>query len=161
MVVRPMEFTATMDSAATKTTIAKPNEVGGQWHLVDADGRVLGRMAASIATILMGKHRPTYTSHVLTGDCVVVVNAEKVKLTGRKMEQKEYDRYSYHPGGRKVVPIARLMERHPERVIQMAVRRMLPKNKLARQMIKRLKVYKGAVHPHAAQRPEPLELVVK
>ena len=149
-----------MRSAAMKTYLAKPDEVTANWHLVDASGKVLGRLATHLATILMGKHKPAYTPHVLTGDVVVVVNAEKVKLTGRKMEQKQYDRYTYYSGGRKVVPIARMMERHPERVIQLAVRRMLPKNKLARQMLKRLKVYAGPDHPHAAQRPRPLELAL-
>src|SRR4051812_29549947 len=116
-----------MRTAATKSYLARPGEVGGQWRLVDAEGKVLGRLAAQLATVLMGKHTPRYTPHVLTGDFVVVVNAEKVKLTGRKMEQKEYDRYSYHPGGRKVEPIAAVLEKHPERVIQLAVKRMLPK----------------------------------
>ena len=147
-----------MRSASMKSYLAKPGEVESDWHLVDADGKVLGRLATELATVLMGKHKPTYTPHVLTGDFVVVVNAEKVKLTGRKIEQKEYDYYTYYTGGRKVVPIAKLMERHPERVIQHAVRRMLPKNKLGRQMLKRLKVYAGPEHPHSAQGPKPLEL---
>ena len=149
-----------MRSASMKTYLAKPNDVGGQWHLVDADGRILGRLATQIATILMGKHRPTYTPHVLTGDFVIVVNAEKIKLTGRKMEQKRYDRYTYHPGGHKFEPIARVLEQHPERVIESAVRRMLPKSKLGRTMMDRLKVYGGPEHPHAAQQPKPLESAV-
>ena len=147
-----------MRSAVMKSYVAKPNEVEANWHLVDASGKVLGRLATKLATILMGKHKPTYTPHVLTGDFVVVVNAKKVKLTGRKMEQKQYDHYTYYPSGRKVVGIAKLMEQHPERVIEYAVRRMLPKNKLGRRMLKRLKVYAGPEHPHAAQQPEPLEL---
>ncbi len=147
-----------MRSAAMKSFLAKPNQVGGAWHVVDASGKVLGRLATELATILMGKHRPTYTPHVLTGDFVVVVNAEKVKLTGRKMEQKEYDRYTGYPGGRKVESIAKVMEKHPERVIESAVRRMLPKNKLGRQMFSRLKVYGGPAHPHQAQQPQPLEV---
>ena len=145
-----------MRSAAMKTYLAKPGEVEAQWHLVDAAGKVLGRLATELATILMGKHKPTYTPHVLTGDFIVVVNAEKVALTGRKLQQKEYDRYTYYTSGRKVVSIATMMERHPDRVIRLAVRRMLPKNKLARQMLKRLKVYAGPEHPHAAQQPAPL-----
>jgi len=149
-----------MRSAAMKSYIARPDELKPDWHLVDASDKVLGRLATELATILMGKHKPTYTPHVLTGDFVVVINAEKVKLTGRKIEQKEYDHYTYYPSGRKVVPIDRMMERHPERVIESAVRRMLPKNKLARQMLKRLKVYAGPAHPHAAQQPEPLDLVI-
>jgi large subunit ribosomal protein L13 len=141
-----------------KSYLAKPGELSGEWHHVDADGQVLGRLASRLAVILMGKHKPTYTPHVLSGDFVVVTNAEKIKLTGSKMWQKEYDSYSYHPGGRKVVPIAQMIERHPERVIQFAVKRMLPKNKLGRQMLKRLKVYRGPEHPHQAQQPEPLEM---
>ncbi len=141
-----------------KSTLAKPEEVGGEWCLVNAEDKVLGRMASQIATILMGKHRPTYTPHVLTGDFVVVVNAEKVKLTGNKINQMEYDRYSYYPSGRKVDSIAMVMERHPERVIEFAVKRMLPKNKLGRQMLKRLKVYAGPEHPHQAQVPQEVEI---
>jgi len=147
-----------MRSAAMKSYLAKPGEAGGAWHLVDADGKTLGRMATELATILMGKHKPTYTPHVLCGDFVVVVNAEKVKLTGRKMEQKSYDRYTYYTDGRKVDSIAKVMANHPERIIQFAVRRMLPKNKLGRKMFKRLKVYKGAEHPHQAQQPQVLDL---
>jgi len=144
-----------------KSYLAKTGEAGGDWHLVDASGKVLGRLASKVATILMGKHRPTYTPHVLTGDFIVLINAEKVKLTGRKPEQKQYDRYSHHPGGRKVESIATVMAKHPERVIQLAVRRMLPKNKLGDHMMKRLKVYKGSKHPHAAQQPQAMELAVK
>ena len=147
-----------MRSAAMKSYCAKTGEVGGDWLLVDADDQVLGRLAVKLATVLMGKHKPTYTAHVLTGDFVVVVNAEKIKLTGRKMEQKEYDHYTYHTSGRKVVPIADVMAKHPERIIEFAVRRMLPKNKLGREMLKRLKVYAGPEHPHAAPRPHPTEL---
>lgn len=145
-----------MRSAAMKTYLAKPGQVGGNWHLIDAEGKTLGRLATDIATVLMGKHRPTYTPHVLTGDFVVVVNAEKVRLTGRKMEQMEYDSYSYYPRGRKVVPIAEMIKRYPERVLQRAVWRMLPKNKLGRDMLGRMKAYAGPDHPHAAQQPRPL-----
>ena len=141
-----------------KSYCAKTGEAGGDWLLVDADDQVLGRLATKLATILMGKHKPTYTAHVLTGDYVVVVNAEKIKLTGRKMEQKEYDRYTYYCSGRKVTSIAEMMERHPERIIEEAVRRMLPKNKLARKMLDRLKVCVGPEHPHAAQSPKPITL---
>src|SRR5262249_52790379 len=131
-----------MRSAAMKSYLAKPGETGGQWRMVDAEGKVLGRLASQLATVLMGKHDPHYTPHVLTGDFVVVVNAEKVKVTGRKMEQMEYDRYTYHPGGRKVEPISTVLAKHPERIIKLAVRRMLPKNKLGDSMLKRLKIYK-------------------
>jgi large subunit ribosomal protein L13 len=148
-----------MRTAAMKSYLAKTGESGGAWHLVDAENKVLGRLAAELATILMGKHLPTYTPHVLSGDFVVLINAKKVKLTGRKMEQEFHDTYSYHPGGRKVVPIKTLMEKKPELVIHKAVRRMLPKNKLGDHMLKRLKVYPGAEHPHAVQNPQPLELL--
>ena len=147
-----------MRSAAMKSYLAKPGEVGGNWHLVDAEGKVLGRLAARIANVLMGKHMPTYTPHVLSGDFVVVVNAEKVKLTGRKAQQKTYDHYTYYNSGRKVEPIAKVMGKHPERVLQEAVWGMLPKNKLGAHMFKRLKVYAGPTHPHAAQQPQPLVL---
>ena len=149
-----------MRSAAMKSYLAKPGEVGGKWHLVDAEGLILGRLATQLATILMGKHLPTYTPHVLTGDFIVVVNAEKVKLTGRKMEQKTYDHYTYYPGGHKVEPISKVLAMHPDRVIRLAVRRMLPKNKLARDMLSRLKIYKGTDHPHQAQCPQPLEVTI-
>ena len=149
-----------MRSAAMKSYLAKPGEVVGKWHLVDASGKVLGRLAAELATILMGKHRPTYTPHVLTGDFVVVVNAEKVKLTGRKMDQKTYQRYTYYPSGQKTVPIAKVLTSHPDRVIRLAVRRMLPKNRLGRDMLGRLKVYAGPKHPHGCQKPKPLEINV-
>ncbi|HOB73721.1 MAG TPA: 50S ribosomal protein L13 [Phycisphaerae bacterium] len=143
-----------------KSFLAKPGEVGGDWHLVDADGKVLGRLATELATILMGKHKPTYTPHVLTGDFVVVINAEKVRLTGNKLEQKEYDRYTYYNSGRKVDPIKKVLATHPERVIWWAVRRMLPKNALGRHMLSRLKIYAGPQHPHQAQQPKPLEINV-
>jgi large subunit ribosomal protein L13 len=140
-----------------KTYLAKPGETGGQWRLVDATDQVLGRLATELATILMGKDKPDYTPHVLTGDFVCVVNAEKIKLSGNKAQTKEYDRYSYYPGGRKITSIQEVMAKNPERVIQQAVKRMLPKNKLGRQMLSRLKVYAGAEHPHAAQNPEVYE----
>lgn len=149
-----------MRSAAMKSFLAKPGQVPAEWHLVDADGKVLGRLATELATILMGKHKPTYTPHVLTGDFVVVINAEKIRVTGNKMEQMEYDRYSYHPSGRKVVPIKEMLATHPERVIWWAVRRMLPKNALARDMLSRLKIYAGTEHPHQAQQPKPLDLAL-
>jgi large subunit ribosomal protein L13 len=146
-----------MRSAAMKSYLAKPGETGGQWRLIDASDRVLGRLATEIAMILMGKDKPDYTPHVLTGDFVCVVNAEKIQLTGNKALTKEYQRYSYYPGGRKVTSITEVMAKHPERVVQQAVKRMLPKNKLGRKMLERLKVYAGPEHPHAAQNPEPYE----
>ncbi len=147
-----------MRTAVMKSYLAKPGTVDGKWYLVDADEKVLGRLATKLATILMGKHKPTYTPHVLTGDFVVVINAEKVKLTGRKMEHKEYDRYTYYTSGRKVESIAQVMARHPDRIIRLAVQRMLPKNKLGRQMLTRLKIYAGPEHPHQAQQPGSVDL---
>ncbi len=138
--------------------MAKQNQVEQKWVLVDADGAVLGRMAAKIAPILMGKTKPTYTPHVDVGDYVIVVNAEKVKVTGRKAQTKEYDHYTQYPGGHKYVSFAEMMARKPEKVIEMAVRRMLPKNRLGRRMLKKLKVYRGSDHEHQAQRPEKVEL---
>ncbi len=139
-----------------KSYLAKPGEAPPQWYVVDATDRVLGRLAVRLATVLMGKHKPTYTPHTLMGDCVVVVNAERVKLTGRKAEQKTYDRYTYYPSGRRVTPVTTMLERHPDRVIRLAVRRMLPRNKLGRQMLSRLKIYQGPSHKQQAQRPVPL-----
>ncbi len=142
-----------------KTYMAKPGEIAAKWLLVDATDKVLGRMATRIAMILMGKHRPQYTPHVACGDFVVVVNAAKVKLTGTgKLTQRQYQRFSGYPGGLKSTSLAEQLAKHPEKVVQEAVRRMLPKNNLARVMLSRLKVYGGADHPHQAQQPESLEL---
>jgi large subunit ribosomal protein L13 len=138
--------------------LAKPGEVLQSWHHVDASNKVLGRLATKVATVLMGKHKPIYTPHVDTGDFVVVTHAEKVRLTGRKRQAMTYERYSYYPGGRTVVPFETMMQRHPERVVREAVRRMLPKNALGRRMLTKLKVYAGDAHPHAAQQPAPLEV---
>jgi large subunit ribosomal protein L13 len=140
--------------------MAKPQEVARQWWVVDASSQVVGRLASDIAVVLMGKHRPTYTPHVDTGDFVVVVNAEKVELSGRKWEQKVYTRYTGYPGLR-VEPVLRRHQRHPERVLREAVRRMLPKSKLGRRMLEKLKVYAGPDHPHAAQSPQPLTEIGK
>ena len=140
-----------------KTYLAKKNEVRADWYYVDASGKVLGRLAARIARMLMGKHKPQYTPNVECGDYVVVINAEKIRLTGNKAQTKTYQRYSYHPGGQKVIPFGTMLQRHPQRVIQEAVRRMLPKNKLATQMLSKLKVYAGSEHPHTAQQPQALE----
>ena len=145
---------------ANKCYQAKPADVEGQrrWFVVDAKDQVLGRLAVRVATVLMGKHKPTYTPHVDCGDYVIVLNAGEVKLTGRKREEIVYQRYSGYPGGRKVTPIKRVLERHPERVLREAVRRMLPKNRLARRMLRKLKLYTGDTHPHQAQNAEPLPL---
>ncbi|MFC1634855.1 50S ribosomal protein L13 [Planctomycetota bacterium] len=141
-----------------KSFMAKKDQVEQKWLLVDAEGAILGRMAAKIAPILMGKSKPTYTPHIDTGDYVVVVNAEKIRVTGKKAQTKEYDYYTHHPGGHKYVSFADMMKRKPERVIELAVRRMLPKNRLGRKMFKKLKVYRGSEHEHQAQRPEKIEL---
>lgn len=141
-----------------KTYMAKKGQAQRKWFLVDAQGAILGRMAAKIAPILMGKKEPTYTPHVDGGDYVIVVNAEKVRVTGKKAQQKEYDYYTLHPGGRRVVSFADMMVRKPEKVIELAVRRMLPKNRLGRKMYTRLKVYRGSDHQQQAQKPEKIEL---
>lgn len=141
-----------------KSYMAKPGELETKWYVVDATDQVLGRMASRIAMILMGKHRPTYTPHVDTGECVIVLNADKVRVTGRKRDVKEYDGYSLYPGGHKVVSFKEMMARHPDRIVKLAVQRMLPKNRLADKMLKKLKVYAGSEHPHQAQQPEALTL---
>jgi large subunit ribosomal protein L13 len=144
---------------AVKTFLAKKEDVQRKWLLVDADGLILGRMAAKIAPILMGKNKPTYTPNVDTGDFVVVVNADKVKVTGRKAQVKEYNYYTHYPGGHKYVSFADMMAKKPEKVIELAVRRMLPKNALARKMLMKLKVYRGPEHDHHAQKVEKIELL--
>jgi len=146
--------------SATKTYMAKPGQVEQKWWLVDAQDKIVGRLASEIAMILMGKHRPTYTPHVDTGDFVVVTNAEKVVFTGKKWDQKTYTWYTGYPGQRSETARARL-EKKPEMILREAVRRMLPKNKLATKMLSKLKIYTGPDHPHQAQQPEPRELAVK
>lgn len=140
------------------TYLAKPGELQPKWHVVDAKGQILGRLAAKLATIVQGKHKPTYTPHTPSGDYVIVLNADQIKVTGRKAEQIEYDRYVRYPNGRKTFSYKTMIELHPERVLQLAVKRMLPKNKMGRDMLLKVKIYKGDQHPHAAQRPEPLNL---
>ncbi|MDT0617631.1 50S ribosomal protein L13 [Salinisphaera sp. P385] len=141
-----------------KTYSAKPGEVAADWYLVDADGKTLGRLATEIATRLRGKHKPEYTPHVDTGDHIVVINAEKVHVTGKKREQKRYYRHSGHPGHLKETTLEEQLERHPERVIELAVKGMLPKNPLGRAMYRKLRVYPGGEHPHTAQQPKALEI---
>ncbi len=142
-----------------KTYMAKTGELSRRWYVVDATDKVLGRLATQIAMVLMGKHRPEYTPHVDTGDFVIVLNASEVRVTGASKDaQRVYQRYSGHPGGRKVTTMEEMRRKHPERVITEAVRRMLPRTKLARKMLAKLKVYEGDVHPHQAQQPETLEL---
>ncbi len=139
-----------------KTSHLKPSEVEREWFLVDAEDQILGRLAARIAVVLMGKHKPTLSEHVDCGDAVVVVNAEKVRLSGNKEADKTYAHYTGYPGGHREVPIARVRERHPERILIQAVKRMLPKNRLGREMLRKLHVYAGGEHPHAAQKPQPM-----
>lgn len=140
----------------TLATIATRHAAMNTWHVVDAAGQPLGRMATRIATILMGKHRPDYTPHMLVGEGVIVVNAGDVKLTGNKAETREYTYYTGFPGGLRTVKLGDYVAKAPEELIELAVRRMLPKNRLARKMISRLKVYRGASHPHVAQKPAQL-----
>ena len=145
-----------------KTTfMANANNIERKWYVVDAEGKTLGRLAAEVAKVLRGKHKPTFTPHADTGDHVIVVNAEKVRVTGKKLLQKEYFRHSGYPGGSSFTTLAMMLEKHPERVIEMAVKGMLPKNKLGAQQYRKLNVYAGAEHPHAAQKPEVLELDIR
>ena len=141
-----------------KTYSAKAEDIEKKWYVVDAQGQTLGRLASKVASILRGKHKPIYTPHVDCGDYVIIINAEKIHTTGRKLEQKKYYRHSGYPGGLKEVTLRDQLNKFPERVIEAAVRGMLPKNRLGRKMFKKLKVYAGPNHPHAAQKPEPLEL---
>lgn len=141
-----------------KSFMAKAEEVSRKWYVVDAEGKPLGRLASEVAKILRGKHKPTYTPHVDTGDNVIVLNAEKVVLTGKKLDQKMYRHYSGYPGGMKEIKYRLFMEKRPERAVELAIKGMLPKNSLGRAMYRKLKVYKGNEHEHQAQRPEKLEL---
>lgn len=141
-----------------KTYVTKPDEVQREWFVVDASGKTLGRLATEVARILRGKHKPIYSPMIDVGDYVIVVNAEKVRVTGRKLTQKFYYRHSGYPGGFKQISLGDMLARHPTRVIEYAVWGMLPKNALGRRMFKKLKVYAGPDHPHQAQNPKPLEL---
>lgn len=141
-----------------KTFSAKPHEVRRDWYVVDAQGRTLGRLATEIARRLRGKHKPEYTPHVDTGDYIVVINAEKIRVTGAKLKDKMYHRYTGYVGNLKTESLETLLDRAPEQVLELAVKGMLPRNPLGRQMLKKLKVVRGAEHPHQAQQPLPLEL---
>lgn len=141
-----------------RTFAAKKAEIEHEWYVVDAQGQTLGRLASRIASILKGKHKPVYTPHLDCGDYVIVINAEKVRVTGRKLDQKFYHRHSGYPGGLTSISLRDQLVKHPERVLQAAVKGMLPKNRLGRRMFKKLKVYAGDSHPHQAQQPKPLEL---
>jgi large subunit ribosomal protein L13 len=150
-VAKPIRHIA---KAATRTTLAKVGHTDARWYVVDATGYTLGRLASAIAMRLMGKHKPSYTPTVDTGDFVVVLNTAKIKVSGRKMEQREYDKYTYYQGGHKIIPMKEILAKHPTVVFEHAVRRMLPKTKLGGQMLTKLKLYKDDKHPHSAQRPE-------
>ncbi len=141
-----------------KTYMAKPADVDRKWYVIDASNQTLGRLATEVATILRGKHKPTFTPHVDTGDFVIVINAEKVRLTGNKLSQKKYQHHSGYPGGLKEMDYRTLLQRRPEKAIELAVKGMLPHNRLGDQMYKKLKVYRGSEHPHQAQKPELREL---
>jgi large subunit ribosomal protein L13 len=141
----------------TKTYAVKSADIKREWRVVDADGATLGRLATRIATLLRGKHRVTFSTHIDTGDPVIVLNASKIKVTGRKLQAKEYTRHSGYPGGLRTETLERLLARRPEEVIRRAVRGMLPQNRLGEQMMRKLHVYAGSEHPHAAQRPTELK----
>jgi large subunit ribosomal protein L13 len=141
-----------------KTYTPKAPEIQRNWLVVDAQDQVLGRLASHVAQLLRGKHKPMFTPHLDTGDFVVVINAEKVRLTGNKAENKQYFRHSGYMGGERFIPFRTMLEKHPERVIDLAVKGMLPKNNLGRLMRRKLKVYAGPQHPHEAQQPKPIEI---
>jgi large subunit ribosomal protein L13 len=141
-----------------KTYSMKASEIDKKWYIIDADGKILGRLASEIAKILRGKNKPTFTPHMDMGDNVIVINAEKIVLTGSKAEDKEYFRHSQYPGGIKFVNIKKIKKERPEYVIEHAVKLMLPKSRLGRKIFGNLKVYTGAEHPHQAQKPEPLDI---
>ena len=141
-----------------KTFSARAQDIERKWFVVDAQGQTLGRLATRIATLLRGKHKPVYTPHMDCGDYVIVVNADKIHVTGQKLEQKTYYRHSGYPGGLRQVSLRRQLQVHPDRVIEAAVRGMLPHNRLGRKMFKKLKIYAGPTHPHEAQQPTALEL---
>ncbi len=141
-----------------RTTSAKASDIKREWHVFDAEGQTLGRVSSRIASILRGKHKPTYTPHVDTGDFVVIINADKVKLSGNKLADKMYYHHSGFFGGIKGISAEKLLEKRPEDLLRIAVKGMLPKNPLGRQMFKKLKVYAGGEHPHSAQDPQPLTL---
>ncbi|MCS7037377.1 MAG: 50S ribosomal protein L13 [Saprospiraceae bacterium] len=150
-----------MDTLSYRTKSVSKEEAEHRWYVVDAENQVVGRLSSRIAAILRGKNKPTYTPHADTGDYVIVINAEKVRFTGKKWEQKEYKDFSHWPGGQKLTPAEAMLEKDPRRIIERAVRGMLPKNKLGRQIFKRLFVYTGPTHKHEAQKPEVLSLSKK
>jgi len=141
-----------------KTFSARPQDIRRQWHLVDADGKTLGRLASEIARRLRGKHKPEFTPHMDTGDYIVVINAEKIHATGRKMSDKMYHHHTGYIGNLKSISLEKLLARKPERVIRLAVKGMMPKGPLGREMLRKLKIYAGSDHPHAAQQPQALDI---
>jgi len=141
-----------------KTHAVKAGEIERRWYVVDAQGKTLGRLATEVARILRGKHKPTFSPHLDVGDHVIIINAEKIKVTGKKLDTKRYHRYSGYLGGLTSIVLREQLEKHPERVLIHAIRGMLPKSRLGRAMLKKLKVYAGNKHPHAAQKPQPLDL---
>ena len=152
-----------MNGRKQKTTVAsgKDLEKNRSWHLVDTDQRILGRMATRVATVLMGKHKPTYTSFLDTGDFVIVINAEKIRLSGKKWDTKVYDHYTGYPSGRKITTAREMMEKKPAEMVRLAVKRMLPQTKLGRHMFMKLKVYAGPIHAHQAQNPTAIQFTGK
>jgi len=144
-----------VNTLSYRTQSAKKEEVEHKWYIVDAEGQTAGRLFSRIASVLRGKHKPSFTPHTDTGDCVIVINAEKIRFTGNKLDQKEYLRFTGYPGGQRSETARRLQERKPVAIIEKGVRGMLPKNKLGRAMIKKLHVYAGTEHPHVAQKPQP------
>lgn len=140
-----------------RTYVTRKEDVQPEWYVVDAAGQTLGRLATRVASVLLGKHKPTYSPSVDNGDCVIVVNADKIHVTGRKLDDKMYYRHSGYPGGIKGMTLRDLLRKHPVRAVEYAVKGMLPKNRLGRQIFKKLKVYAGPDHPHQAQQPKPLE----
>lgn len=147
-----------MDTQSFKTFSARPKDINKKWVLIDAEGQPLGRLSSVIANILRGKNKPEFTPHMDTGDNVIVINAEKVSLSGKKMQDKEYFRHTGYPGGGKITTPEELLEKHPTRLVEKAVKGMVPRNKLGRKLLTNLKVYAGPVHNQTAQRPEKIEL---
>ena len=148
-----------MSSYMAKTDAeGKPSNFEQQWYVIDATNQVVGRLAATVATILRGKHKPQFTPHQDTGDFVIIINADKIKFTGRKLEQKTYQTYSHYPGGQKIIPAAEVLAKHPERILISAIKRMVPRTRLGRAQMDKLKIYKGPQHPHQAQQPKEFKL---
>jgi large subunit ribosomal protein L13 len=147
-----------MKAELQKTTLLNAETAERDWYIADASEKILGRFATQIAVVLMGKHKPSYTNNVDSGDFVIVLNAAEIAVSGEKSETKEYDSYSYYPGGRRVQKYATVLEEKPEFIVMQAVKRMLPKNKLGRKMLTKLKVYAGGKHDHAAQQPKTLDI---